>query len=79
MVGLISHARGPAAFYVPLLGFSSHDSPEGHLHDLSLPPVFAAQLKKLMPTHVPVVELPRHFNDPEFADAVCDQIVRFLG
>ena len=78
MVGLINRARGPVAFFLPLLGFSSHDSPEGHLHDPSLPPVFAARLKKLMPPGVPIVELPRHINDPEFADAICEQVIRFL-
>ena len=48
-------------------------------YDPSLPPVFAAHLKQVMPQGVPVVELPRHINDPEFADAITEQVVRFAG
>ena len=67
MAGLIKDAKGPVAFFVPLLGFSDHDSEQGHLHDLSLPPVFAEHLKKVMPAGVPVVEVPCHINDELFA------------
>jgi uncharacterized protein (UPF0261 family) len=77
MAGLIAAAKGPVAFFVPLKGFSAHDSTEGHLHDPSLPPVFAEHLKKVMPKGVPVIELPHHINDPEFADAIIEQVVRF--
>jgi uncharacterized protein (UPF0261 family) len=77
MAGLIAAAKGPVAFFVPLKGFSAHDSTEGHLHDPSLPPVFAEHLKKVMPKGVPVIELPNHINDPEFADAIIEQVVRF--
>jgi uncharacterized protein (UPF0261 family) len=77
MAGLIAQAQGPVAFFVPLKGFSSHDSTEGHLHDPSLPPVFAAQLKKVMPKAAQVIELPQHINDPGFADAVIAQVITF--
>ncbi len=77
MAGLIKEAKGPVAFYVPLKGFSSHDSEEGHLHEPSLPPVFSEHLKQVMPDGVPVVELPRHINDPEFADAIVAQVLAF--
>ena len=77
MAGLIRNAKGPVAFFVPLLGFSAHDSEEGHLHDLSLPPVFAEHLKKVMPAGVPVTVLPRHINDEQFADAIIEQVLKF--
>lgn len=77
MAGLIRGAKGPVVFFVPLLGFSAHDSEEGHLHDLSLPPVFAAHLKKVMPPGVPVIELPWHINDEQFADAIIEQVLKF--
>jgi len=32
MVEFLGDARGPVRFYVPLKGFSNHDSTEGHLH-----------------------------------------------
>jgi uncharacterized protein (UPF0261 family) len=77
MAGLIKEAKGPVAFYIPLLGFSNHDSEFGHLHDPSLPPVFAEHLKKVIPQGVPVVELPNHINDEPFADAIINQVIAF--
>jgi uncharacterized protein (UPF0261 family) len=77
MAGLIKQAKGPVAFFVPLLGFSSHDSQYGHLHDPSLPPIFAEHLKKVMPPGVPVVELPNHINDEPFADKIIEQVIAF--
>jgi uncharacterized protein (UPF0261 family) len=77
MAGLIKDAEGPVAFFVPLHGFSSHDSPQGHLYDPSLPPVFAEHLQKVMPAGVPVVVLPYHINDEAFADAIIEQIAWF--
>ena len=79
MAGLIEQAKGPVAFFVPLLGFSSHDSEQGHLHDPSLPPVFAEHLQKVMPDGVPVVVLPYHINDEQFADALIEQAGLFQG
>ena len=78
MAGLIREAKGPVAFFVPLLGFSAHDSEEGHLHDLSLPPVFAEHLKKVMPAGVPVNVFPYHINDERFAAKITDQALVFL-
>ncbi len=77
MAGLIKEAKGPVAFFVPLLGLSSHDSEQGHLHDPSLPPVFAEHLQKVIPECVPVVVLPYHINDEEFADALIEQALAF--
>jgi uncharacterized protein (UPF0261 family) len=64
---------------VPLLGFSSHDSEEGHLHDPSLPPVFAEHLQKVLPEGVPLVILPCHINDELFADKIIEQALSFAG
>ena len=77
LAGLIRNARGPVAFFIPLQGFSNHDSPDGHLHDPSLPPVFAAHLKQVMPSGIPVIELPLHINDEQFADALVEQAIAF--
>jgi uncharacterized protein (UPF0261 family) len=74
---LIKLAKGPVAFFVPLLGFSAHDSEQGHLHDPSLPPVFAEHLKKVMPEGVPITELPYHINDEPFADRIIEQVIAF--
>ena len=77
MAGLIKEAKGPVAFFVPLLGFSNHDSEQGHLHDPSLPPVFAEHLKKVIPNGVAVVELPYHINDEPFAERITEQVIAF--
>lgn len=77
MAGLIREAKGPVAFFVPLHGFSEHDSERGHLHDLTLPPVFAEHLKKVMPPGVPVMEVPCHINDELFANRIIEQIIAF--
>jgi uncharacterized protein (UPF0261 family) len=77
MAGLIRSAKGPVAFFIPLLGFSAHDSEQGELHDLTLPPVFAEHLKKAMPEDVPVSVLPYHINDERFAAAITEQAIEF--
>lgn len=79
MANLVSQAKGPVEFYVPLHGFSSHDSPSGHLHEPSLPPVFAAELRRAMPNSVHIVELDCHINDPQFADAIVERVVELGG
>jgi uncharacterized protein (UPF0261 family) len=77
MAGLIGQAQGPVSFLVPLRGFSAHDSEQGYLHDPSLPPVFAAYLKSVMPANAPVVELDCHINDEPFADTIIEQVLHY--
>jgi uncharacterized protein (UPF0261 family) len=79
MARLIRDAKGPVAFFVPLLGFSAHDSEQGYLHDLTLPPVFAEHLKKVMPEGVSMSVLPYHINDEPFACKIIDQAIAFLA
>jgi len=76
MAKLISQARGPVSFFVPLRGFSAHDSEQGYLHDPSLPPVFAAHLKSVIPAGVPVFEIDCHINDSLFADAIIERVLQ---
>ena len=79
MAGLIRDANGPVTFFVPLKGFSAHDSEQGHLHDPSLPPVFAGFLKELLPKSVPVVEIDHHINDEQFARAITMQVLEYTA
>jgi uncharacterized protein (UPF0261 family) len=67
---MFAQAKWPVSFFVPLKGFSNHDSPYGHIHDPSLPPPFADYVREVMPASVAVETLDAHFNDPEFADAI---------
>jgi uncharacterized protein (UPF0261 family) len=70
MAELVADAAGPVRFFTPLHGFSSHDSPVGHIYEPSLPGPFADYLASVLPAHAPLTVLDCHFNDPEFADAI---------
>jgi uncharacterized protein (UPF0261 family) len=72
-------AKGPVSFFVPLQGFSHHDSPDGHLHDPSLCPVFAQAVRQAMPAGVQVREFDCHINDAPFADAIVQQVLAYTG
>jgi uncharacterized protein (UPF0261 family) len=72
LAALCGEAQGPVQFFVPLQGFSSHDSPSGHLQDRSIPPLFAEYLQSVLPAGVPLTVLDAHFNDDAFADAIID-------
>jgi uncharacterized protein (UPF0261 family) len=72
VAALAGEAKGPVKFFVPLKGFSNHDSPAGYLHDLSIPPQFADYVKSVMPANVEVRVFDCHMNDPEFADAAVE-------
>jgi len=74
---MIREARGPVSFFVPLKGFSAHDSEQGYLHDPSLPPVFAAHLRSVMPPDLPLYELDCHINDAVFADAIIERVLHY--
>jgi uncharacterized protein (UPF0261 family) len=78
LAGMIRKACGPVSFFVPLKGFSNHDSPDGYLHDPSLPPVFAEHLQRALPDGVPVHVLPLHINDAEFADALVAKALEYI-
>jgi uncharacterized protein (UPF0261 family) len=70
LAAMCHEAKGPVQFFVPLQGFSSHDSPSGHLQDRNIPPLFAEYLKSVLPASVPLTVLDAHFNDDAFADAI---------
>jgi uncharacterized protein (UPF0261 family) len=74
-----SDIRRPDGFFIPLKGFSHHDSEHGHLHDLSMPPIFEELLRKHCPADTPITALPCHINDPEFAAAITASLKKALG
>ncbi|MDT8399350.1 MAG: Tm-1-like ATP-binding domain-containing protein, partial [Pseudomonadales bacterium] len=79
MAGLIGAARGPVSFFVPLGGFSSHDSPQGHLYDPGQPPLLAQYLREKLPAGTDIQILDQHINDAGFADALTAQVLRHTG
>lgn len=74
-----SEIRRPTEFFIPLKGFSQHDSEQGHLQDQSMPPIFEALMRKHCPAGTPITALPHHINDPEFAAAVTASLKKALG
>lgn len=74
VAAIAKNATGPVRFYVPLKGFSSHDSPEGHIHEPSLPPIFADYVQQVMPSNVEVRRFDCHINDTPFAQALADAV-----
>lgn len=79
LAGLVAEAQGPVSVLVPLKGFSNHDSPEGHLHDPSLCPVFYDGVKSNMPPFVNVANFNCHLNDEQFADALVDEVLKLIA
>jgi len=67
---LAGQATGPVRVFVPLGGFSSHDSTAGHLHEPGFTRPFADRLAQKLPQEVPLQVVDAHFNDPAFADAI---------
>jgi uncharacterized protein (UPF0261 family) len=78
MAGILADAKGPVSFYLPLGGFSSHDSPEGKLYHPELPPIFAKQCEETLPNNVAVHVVNAHINDPAFADALIAAALPFI-
>jgi uncharacterized protein (UPF0261 family) len=71
---ILADAQGPVHFYIPLRGFSSHDSPTGRIYEPELPPRFAEYCKRTFPANVKLKVLDAHINDPAFADAMVDAV-----
>lgn len=74
MADLTRNAKGPVRFYLPLGGFSSHDSDEGAIFEPTLPPLFADYVTKIMPDNVEVHVIDAHINDEMFADALIEAV-----
>jgi len=79
LAGIFEGATGPIQFFVPLGGFSSHDSTKGTLHRPDLPPVFAYQCEAAFPSAVAVQKIEAHINDPAFADALLASVRALIG
>jgi uncharacterized protein (UPF0261 family) len=74
MADLVRDAKGPVRLYLPLGGFSSHDSEVGAIHEPGLPPLFADYVGKVMPENVEVHIVDTHLNTEIFADVLVDAV-----
>ena len=55
---------------IPLGGFSVLDSHEGPLFDPEAPQLLGEKMKEALRADIPLLTLPNHVNDPEFAVAI---------
>lgn len=72
-------ATGPVAIYLPLKGVSMLDSEGNAFWDPEADRACFEAIRSNVREGVPIYELPYNVNDPEFADAVAQQLLEFLA
>jgi len=77
LAGLCNVAEGPLTVLIPLGGFSVLDAQEGPLYDPEAPQLFAEKMKEALRADIPLLALPYHVNDPEFAMAIVHNFNEF--
>lgn len=74
-----SAARGPTAVYVPLRGVSALDREGQPFWWPQADEALFQSLRNWMSPHVRLVELEMHINDPAFAAAMAEGLLRMMG
>jgi uncharacterized protein (UPF0261 family) len=74
-----SAARGPTAVYLPLRGVSALDREGQPFWWPEADRALFESLRLWMSPHVRLVELDLHFNDPEFARQMAEELLGMLG
>lgn len=74
----LSRARGPVTFFMPLRGVSAIDRQGQPFYDPEADEAFLNALKTNLSPNVTLVEMDCHINDPEYADALADALIRAL-
>ena len=74
----LNRARGPVAFFVPLLGFSAVDAAGEVFHDPQADRAFVETLERHLSTKVELVKCENHINDAEFATRLTDYLQTLL-
>jgi uncharacterized protein (UPF0261 family) len=77
LASLCDAAKGPLSILLPLGGFSVLDAQEGPFYDSEAPQLFADTMKKALRADIPLLTLPYHVNDPEFATAIVHNLNKF--
>ncbi|HSR10747.1 MAG TPA: Tm-1-like ATP-binding domain-containing protein [Thermodesulfobacteriota bacterium] len=78
MASKLSKAKGPAAVYIPLGGFSAVDAPGKPFHHPAANAAFIRTLKANLPSSIPVVEKAVHINDPAFAAVLVNGLLDMI-
>ena len=78
IAGQLSRAAGPVILMLPLRGVSMLDAEEQPFHDPEADRALFASLREHAGPSVVVREIDRHINDPEFAEALADELLLHL-
>ena len=75
----LNRATAPVTLFLPLKGISAIDREGQPFHDPAADAALFDALRQHVDNHVVVRELDLHINDPEFADAVADELLASLA
>lgn len=78
IAGQLGAATGPTVLVLPLRGVSMIDAEGEPFHDPEADQALFSALRSHLPSHVQVVEVDAHINDPPFADALASEMLRLL-
>jgi uncharacterized protein (UPF0261 family) len=74
----LNAARGPAAVYIPWGGWSEIDLPDKPFYWPEAMQAFVTALKAKLRPDIPVVEMQQDINDPAFATATVDALLKMV-
>jgi uncharacterized protein (UPF0261 family) len=74
----LAGARGPVALFVPLKGVSAIDVEGGPFDDPAADEALFSALRDNLSDNVELYELEHNVNDPQFAVAMADRLVKYL-
>jgi uncharacterized protein (UPF0261 family) len=74
----LARASAPVTLVLPLRGVSMIDAPGQPFHDPEANAALFETLRSLAGSHVRVIELDAHINDPEFAAALAGEMLALL-
>jgi len=74
-----NRSTGPVAFFLPLKGISMLDAPGKEFWWPEADRALYDAIKKHLRSDIPVYEMDNNINDDEFADAVANKMLEFLG
>lgn len=72
----VNRSVGPVTVILPLKGISLYDRPGGPLEDKEADERLFKTLKKELRPDITVLEYDMHINDPEFAEAVAEEMMK---
>ncbi|MBL8154446.1 MAG: Tm-1-like ATP-binding domain-containing protein [Anaerolineae bacterium] len=74
----LNAARGPLAVYIPWGGWSEIDLPDKPFYWPEAMQAFVTALKANLRPDIPVVEMPQDINDPAFATATVEALLKMV-